>query len=176
MGSFLSLPLLALAAIVQSTVTPQVSILGGRPGLIFLLVLGWSVHASLEESVVWAFVGGILQDVYSATPTGASAITLILLVFTVNYIQARVYQVGVLGLLALTLVGTLVQQIVLMLILFTSGFGPAFTGRLGFGVILENISYVVLPTMLYNLLLVLPVYFIVRRIQRRVYRNRITPA
>jgi rod shape-determining protein MreD len=176
MGSFLSLPLLALAAVVQSTITPQVSILGGRPGLIFLLVLCWSVHASLEESVVWAFVGGILGDIYSATPTGASAITLILLVFTVNYIQGRVYQVGVLGLIGLTLVGTLLQQVVLMLILFASGFSPAFTGRLGFGVIAENISYVVLPTVLYNLLLVLPAYVFVRRIQRRVYRNRITSA
>jgi rod shape-determining protein MreD len=159
MGSSLSLPILALAAVLQSSIVPQFSILGGRPDLVFLLVISWALNAPLEQSIVWAFVGGVLQDLMSAAPTGTSVIGLVLIVFALDIFRQQVYQVGVVTILWVTLAGTFVQQIVMTMVLVLSGFNIP---------ILSNIGYVVLPTVLYNFILVFPVYFVTRRIQKRV--------
>jgi rod shape-determining protein MreD len=162
MSNWLSLPVLALAAILQSTFVPQIRILGGGPDLVFLFVLAWALNARIENGVTWAFVGGILQDVLSAAPTGASALGMIVTVFIINQINRQVYGVSLAVIAALVLVGTLIQQVLLMLVLRLTGFAinP-----------LDSFSYVVVPTMAYNFVLIWPIYWIVRRLQKRYTRD-----
>lgn len=162
MSNWLSLPVLALAAILQSTFVPQIRILGGGPDLVFLFVLAWAFNARIENGVTWAFVGGILQDLLSAAPTGASAIGMILIVFAINLINRQVYGVSAAVIAAMVLAGTLLQQIILMIILRLSGFviHP-----------IESFSFVVVPTMAYNFVLIWPIYLFVRRIQKRYTRD-----
>lgn len=159
MGSSLSLPILALAAVLQASIMPQLSILGGRPDLVFLLVVSWALNAPLEQGIIWAFVGGILQDLMSAAPTGTSAIGMVLIVFALDIFRQQLYRVGIVTIIWVTVVGTFVQQFLVMVVLTLSGFNIP---------ILNNLGYVVLPTVFYNFILVFPVYFITRRIQKRV--------
>jgi hypothetical protein len=61
-----------------------------------------------------------------------------------------------------------VEKLVYMIVLSFSGFTiyP-----------LENLTYVILPTIAYNLVFIGPVYWVVRRIQRRARREqRIIPS
>lgn len=162
MSNWLSLPILALAALLQSTFVPQIRILGGGPDLVFLFVLAWSLNARLEHGVTWAFVGGILQDLLSAAPTGASVVGMVIVVFIVNQINRQVYGISLVVLAALVLAGTLLQQILLMILLALSG----FTVNL-----IESFSYIVVPTMAYNFVLIWPVYWFVRRLQKRYTRD-----
>jgi rod shape-determining protein MreD len=157
-GNYLSIPILALAAAIQSTLVPQIRLLGGGPDLVFLIVLAWSVNANLESSVTWALVGGICQDLLSAAPIGTSSVGLILVAFGVSQLASQVQGIGLIFLSGLALAGTFVQQVVFMLLLGLFGFRMDFIG---------DLNYVVFPTMLYNLVLIWPVYWLVRRIQRR---------
>lgn len=159
MGSTLSLPILALAAVLQASIVPQFSILGGRPDLVFLLVVSWALNAPLAEGIVWAFVGGILQDLMSAAPTGTSVIGLVLIVFALDIFRQQVYRIGLVTLMWTALAGTLVHQVAVMVVLSLSGFEILFVSSFG---------YVVLPTMFYNFVVLFPVYFVTRRIQKRV--------
>ncbi len=158
MGTYWGLPLIALAVILQATVIPQIRILGGEPDLVFLLVLSWSVNGRLEQSVIWSFVGGITQDLLSAAPTGASAVGLILLVFAVDRLKQQVYHIGVVLIIGLVIAGTILQKTVYMIVL-------AFTGFTIYP--LDNLTYVILPTIAYNLVFMPPIYWLIRRIQRR---------
>ncbi len=162
MGSYWSLPLIALAVVLQSSVIPQIRIFGGEPDLVLLLVLSWSIHGRLEQDVTWAFVGGIAQDLMSATPLGASVVGLILLAFGIDQLKQQVYRIGFMLIIALVIAGTVLQKVVLMLIAGFSGFTVAP---------IQNLTYVILPTIAYNLLFVGPVYWIVRRVQRRSERR-----
>lgn len=162
MGNFLSLPILAVAAALQASLMPQIRLLGGAPDLVFLLVLAWAIHAGLEEGVVWAFAGGIMQDLLSAAPTGTSTLGLLLLVFAISGLGQQVYRIGFVLMTGVVLTGTLMQQIVLMLILSLSGFRIEW---------LTSITYVAAPTMFYNLVLIWPVYWLVRRVQKRLSRD-----
>jgi rod shape-determining protein MreD len=158
MGTYWSLPLVALAVILQATVIPQIRILGGQPDLIFLMTLSWSIHGRLEQSVTWAFVGGIVQDLMSAAPLGTSTLGLILLVFGVELIKQQVYSIGFLLLGALVVGGTILIKVSQILVLSMTG----FNAPLG-----ENFLYVIVPSIAYNLVFMAPVYWVMRRIQRR---------
>jgi rod shape-determining protein MreD len=158
MSNWLSLPILALAAVLQATFVPQIRLLGGAPDLVFLFVISWAIHSPLETGVTWAFVGGILQDLLSAAPTGASSLGMVIVVFGIHQINRQVYRVGFILLVSLVLVGTLVQQTTIMLILMMTGF------RIH---LIENFTYIILPTIAYNLVFIWPIYWLVRRLQRR---------
>lgn len=157
MGSFLSLPILALAAMLQASVMPQIRFWDGAPDLVFLCVLSWSVNAPLEESVTWAVVGGIMQDLLSVAPIGLSSIGLIFVVFGVYYLSRQVQRVGLLWLIALVLAGSLFQQMMVWLLFGLLGFTVSFA---------DDFNFVIIPTIIYNLGFVWPIYgvmWIVRR-------------
>lgn len=164
MGSYLSVPVLLIVAALQASVVPQIRVLGGGPDLVFLVVFVWAILAPLEEAVTWAIVGGVFQDLLSVSPTGLSAVGLVLMVFLVNIVARQVYQVGFVLTLGLLLLASLVQQVVTFLLLWMTGYPLDWV---------NDFIYVLLPTVLYNLLFIGPVYWIIRRIQRRTSGRRL---
>jgi rod shape-determining protein MreD len=163
MGNYLSILILGLAAAVQSTFVPQIRLLGGEPDLVFLIVVSWSVNASLEDSVLWAFVGGIMQNLLSAAPLGTASMGLVLVVFTLDTIRRQVYRVGLPLLILIVILGSFVYQLVVMFILSLTEFEIRF---------LDSLRYVVAPTIAYNLVFIWPIYWFIRRVQRRLARSR----
>lgn len=165
MAVFLSFPILALAAVMQGTFVPQIRLLGGGPDLVYLLVLSWAIHSDLDTSVIWAFVGGIMVDLISETPTGTSTAGMLLMVFLVSGLGTRVYRIGFFILTGLVIIGTLAQETVIMGILTLTGHPVDW---------IDSASYVLAPTLFYNLLFIWPIYWFVRRVQRRIDPQRTT--
>lgn len=160
MGAYLSLsiPILILAAAVQSSFAPQIRVLGGSPDLVFLVVLSWSVGSEFPESLTWAFVGGIIQDLLSAAPLGASALGLIVVVFAVHLLNRGMYRIGFLLLAMLVVAGSLFKETLFALVMAIIGFPNDYQALF---------SYVVIPTAIYNLAVFAPVYIVIRQIHRR---------
>ncbi|GAB4331418.1 MAG: hypothetical protein Kow00117_16510 [Phototrophicales bacterium] len=159
MGNFLSLPILTLAAILQATLVPQIRLLGGGPDLVYLLVLCWAINAELDSAVLWAFVGGISVDLLSSQPTGTSVLGMLITVFAISGIGQQVYRIGIILLISLVIIGTIVQQIVVLIIVLLTGHPVDLWLSLG---------YIIAPTILYNLVFILPVYWFIRMIQSRL--------
>jgi rod shape-determining protein MreD len=163
MGTYWSVPLIALAVILQATVIPQIRILGGEPDLVFLLTLSWSINGRLEQGVAWSFVGGIAQDLLSAAPIGSSVLGMIILVFGIEQLKQQVYRIGFMLIVGLVIAGTVLQKVMFMIV----------AGFAGFTIYpVENFTYVILPTVAYNLLFIWPIYVLIRRIQRRAPREQ----
>jgi rod shape-determining protein MreD len=171
MGSFLSLPITMLVAALQVTVMPQISFWGGRPDLVLLVVVSWALNSTLEQAVLWAFVGGICKDLLSAAPVGTSIIGLILIIFAIHTIREQLFSVGLFTLIWVSLIGTIVQEFTVLLVLMLSGFQPEFASQFGYGIIVDQFRLFIVPTIVYNLIGMLPVYIIVRLIQRAVGTN-----
>lgn len=163
MGSSLSLIVLVAAALIQSGLTPHIRILGAGPDLVLLCVLAWALDAPLEQGVVWAIVGGVIQDLLSVATTGISAVGLLLLVFATNAFTGQVFGLRVLLMLGLTAGGSVAYHLVQMILLALTGHQVN---------LIRDLGYVVLPGMLYNLALALPVYWFIRRLQRRFLPER----
>lgn len=155
MGTWTGLPLLALAAALQVTFMPQLRVFGGEANLVMLLVLAYARRATLEQGVTWAFIGGIAVDLLSSTPTGTHVLSLVLFVFVIDRLRGQVPNVGFISTAGLVIVGTLIEF----------GFSYLASALAGYGLPpLTVFSYNVLPSIAYNLVLIWPLAWFVRRL------------
>jgi len=80
----MSLPVAAvgalLAALLETSVLPELTLFGIKPDLVFALTVVVAMVIAFEDALAWAVVGGVLLDAMSALPIGAT--TLALLVVT----------------------------------------------------------------------------------------------
>jgi rod shape-determining protein MreD len=70
MSLYIGIPILMIAAVVQSAWLESVRILGGRPDLVLLLTVTWAVIRGGNDGAVWGFVGGICCDLLSGGAFG----------------------------------------------------------------------------------------------------------
>ena len=177
MGRYLSLPILVIATALSASILPQllsfgVGLLGnfspilnntrGQLNLVMLLVLAWSIRSDLTSGFIWALVGGILLDLYSAIPIGASSAALMIIVYAANGAARQLYRMRIVTLLAMTLLATLFLQVYTYCALLLLGLSYDIP---------MMIRLVFMPTLLYNLAGALPIYAIVRLMQRRIRAN-----
>jgi rod shape-determining protein MreD len=70
----------AVAALIQSTIIPFVAGGGAELDLVLVLAVIWTMVASLEGGLVWAFLGGLVIDVLLMRPLGLTPLILTLAV------------------------------------------------------------------------------------------------
>lgn len=159
MGNFLGIPILTIAAILQATFFSQFRVLGGQPNLVLLFVISWAINSGLRDGIIWAFIGGIVLDLFSMTPTGTSVMGMLIMVFGISSISHQIYNIGFAVLAGLILFGTLLQESIGMIILAIIGHPVNWV--IGF-------TYIIPPTIFLNLMLIWPIYWFVRRLQKRL--------
>lgn len=155
------LPILAVAAALQSTVLPAFRVLaGGGLDLVLVLALSWTLAGDWQTGVLWGFVGGLCLDLLSGGPLGASALAGVLMTYLVSLTEGRFWRSHVLLPLAAGALGTAGFHLVTLLILAAAGrpfnWGAALGGML-------------LPAVLINTLAILPVYQLMRRLHGAVF-------
>ena len=67
-----------VAALLQGSVVPFITVAGARPNLVVLAAASWAVAAGPREAVWWAFLGGLAADLLSGGPVGALALAALL--------------------------------------------------------------------------------------------------
>ena len=70
------LPILLIAVVLQSIILPGTMLLGIRPDLVLVIVVGWSMLRGWEDGLVVGLLGGFLTDLTSATPFGINLVRL----------------------------------------------------------------------------------------------------
>lgn len=149
MGGYLSIPVLVVAVLIQATVMPELRIGGGAPDLVLTLVLAYSLLTGFERGVVWAVVGGVLQDLLSAVPLGTTALAFVIMVAGAGYVLGRTAPRSFFIPPLTAAIGTVVVHGVTLAIL-------ALIGRPL--PILTTLFSTTLPAMAYNVALMLVVY------------------
>jgi rod shape-determining protein MreD len=146
-------PLLALAAVVQATVLARFHLFGGTVDLVLLLALSWTLVGEWQGGVVWGLIGGLFLDALSGGPFGASAFALVLVGGFASFTEGRFWRSHVLLPLATILAGTVIYHTTQIATLLLVGYpvNPA-----------QSALTVTLPAVLFNTLLMLPVYHGVR--------------
>jgi rod shape-determining protein MreD len=152
------------ALLLQTTVFPELTLLGVKPELLYLVTVIFAVLQGPAEGAVVGFVGGLAQDFMLNMPKGITALTLTMLGYTVGL--ARQFITSPSPLLPAILVG-----------LGTAGgvaFHPAVAFLLGeeegpFG----YVAKVVLLTAVYGAVLT-PIFFpVLRRASAATHAGRV---
>lgn len=157
MSPYLAVFLLAGIALLQTTLAPQLSFLGGTPQFMLLTVVSWSLLRGGREGVVWGFIGGVMLDLLSGAPFGVMTLPLLLMGFLSGLGEFNVFRANFL-LPGLVIVVTTLAYHALVLVLFQV---------LGQPVAWESaVRHVMLPAVLLNVLVLPLIYLPLRGLHR----------
>jgi rod shape-determining protein MreD len=117
LGLYLAIPLMAVLAVLQSTVLPRIPVFGIVPQLWLVATIAWAVLHGIREGIIWALVGGFFIDLLSASPLGTTALALIAAVTVVTLVQRSLPKNRTFIPALLTILGTFVYWFVYLLLL-----------------------------------------------------------
>lgn len=163
MIGYLGIPLLLIAAVLNATVMPEFRIGGGAPDLVLIIVVSWALLSDVREAMVWSVVGGVLQDWLSVAPLGTSALGLVIVVFAADAIFGTVSRRNFVVPPLVAAGGTLVYHLIILSVLWLVGINVPVD---------RGIGYVTLPTMLYNAVLIYPIFRLLGRLHLRINPRR----
>jgi len=86
-----------------------------------LVVLAWAVVRGVDEGLMWGFVGGLIIDLLSGGPLGATPLALLAVAFLAGQPWGRSLGPPVARLLLLVPLGVLVHHLVLLFVLAWTG-------------------------------------------------------
>lgn len=158
-GLLVGIPILVVAVILQTTLANHFRLLGGGFDLTLTIVLAWNLVQRESSGPLWAFIGGILADVFSGGPFGVTTLALVACSLIIALTEGRFYQTNWVVAVAASIVGTIFYHL-LYLILLAAGDHPVPWA--------DALTLITLPSTLLNLLLMLPVYQSAKWLARQV--------
>ena len=149
MTVLISVPVLGLLAILQSSLISRLPLLQGTPDLIMLTLIAWSLQKRVQTAWQWSIIGGLVVSLFSAVPFGVYLINYGLTTGLTLMLRRRVWQVPVLAMFLVSFLGTLITQGITLLVLRLTGSSIQ---------LLDALNLITLPSILMNLLFAVPIY------------------
>jgi rod shape-determining protein MreD len=159
---YLAVPVLLLLTVVQSAILPHFPILGYVPQLLFLVALAWGALRGVNEGLVWGFVAGFCQDLFSTMPMGVTSLAFMLAI-SVAVMAAQVFPsnrffLPIMQAAVATFIFLLLHLFLLRLMGYALGLGTAVA---------------LLPLVLLHSVLILPIYWLLHGLIRTVQPRRV---
>jgi rod shape-determining protein MreD len=160
MINLVGLVLFGILAIIQSTIISSMPLLNGTADLILLFIVAWALQDRVNSAWQWCLIGGIFASLYSALPFGSFIVAYILCVGIARLLKRRIWKAPFLAMLAAIFISTFVVHLI------------SLVGRLFMGVnipLIYVLNSVLLPSLLLNLILAIPVFSIIRDMASWLY-------
>ena len=151
---------LVVAYVLQTTIVSQTPLVNGTADLILLFFAAWTLNERVDNSWLWALIGGLLISILSAMPFYVPLIGYLGVVGIAKLLQRRVWQAPILAMFIVTLLSTLFQQFLYVVALQVSG-APIAWG--------QALDAVIFPSVLLNLIFALPMFAVVNDLVGRIY-------
>jgi rod shape-determining protein MreD len=160
--NLLAFPILAMVVILQTAVVARMQLLSGTADLMLVVLAAWALQEQVETSWHWAVLGGVMVALISGAPIAATILGYLAVVGLARLVLKRVWELPILAMFFVTFIGTLLFQIIIFSALLVSGGSIPYE---------EAFSLVVLPSVLLNLLIALPVSVVMRDLALWMYPN-----
>jgi rod shape-determining protein MreD len=165
MAYLLGTLLMALLAVVQSTLLNRFPFLEGTANLILLATVSWALTGRVTEAMLWAFFGGLFLDLLSGAPFAVSSMALVAAVYLASLTEGRFWEAHPMAPLGVMAVASLIYFAVTMAAVWISGhpIDPALA-----------LTQVVLPSTFLNVLLALPASQLASRVRESAFPPPVT--
>ena len=147
MTIYLVVPLLAIVAILQTTIVPHLTVWGVFADLPLLVVVSWSLLQGPREGALWGFVAGLATDLFSGAPFGAATLAMIAVGFLAGLVQATTHHAHLALYVAVMFLATIVYDLLFLLVVKVAG------DPVGWRVVVDSFVRLILPSALLNALL-----------------------
>ena len=155
-----AIPILGLTLMLQTSIVSRITLLSGNADLILLVLAAWALQERVRAAWVWGIVASLLVGMVSGVPWYIYLVGYLIVVGMARLLIHRIWQAPLLAMFAVTLIGTL------ELLMLTYVQRTFFIIPLAFG---DIFSQIVLPSVLLNLLLSIPVHALIRDLANRLY-------
>jgi hypothetical protein len=164
MPILLSIPVLGIALMLQTGIVSQINLLSGNADLLMVILVAWSLQEKVDSSWYWAVMAGFLVGFISGLPWFIPMAGYLFVVGAGRLLQRRVWQAPLLASFMIVFIGTF--GIGFLSIAYLVLMGGSFS-------VVDAISVIILPSTLLNLLLVIPVYYLVKDLAKWVYPSKV---
>jgi hypothetical protein len=164
MSVILALPLLSFLVILQTAVISRMPLLHGTADIVMVVITAWALQERVRTAWLWSAFGGLLVGFVSALHFSIPLSVYLLVTGLALALRQRVWQIPILAMLAVTLIGTLAQHILTYGFLVISGTSLPLE---------ETFNQILLPSLMLNLILAVPVFALVRDLADWVYPEEI---
>jgi len=164
MATFIAIPVIGALAILQAGLISRLPLLHGTADLVLLMVVAWALQKRVETAWQWCIIGGLVVNIISAVPFGMPLLGYSLTTALALALHRRIWQVPILAMFLVTFVGTLITQGITILALRITGVPIPVPAAL---------NLVILPSVLLNLLLSVPIYFLAGELAGWLYPEEI---
>ncbi len=162
MRNLVAIPVLGLAAILQSAIVSQFPLLGGTADLVLVLVAAWALQEAVNTGFQWAFLASVMISLVSGLPWVITFACYAGIVALALALQQRVWQVPLLAMFSITFIGTI------MLHVLTLGYMNLSGVALPLG---DSLGLITLPSVLLNMLIAIPVFALARDLAGWVFQT-----
>lgn len=159
-GLFTALWLLPVLALLQASFVSHIAVRGILPSIVLIAVVNWGILRGADQGMLWAFIGGVMLDFYSGYPFGTSTVALVVVASLVSLGEGTFIRTHAL-LPLLTVLGATLLYYLIVLFVLQSAQQPVDWVRI--------MRYIALPAGVYNAVLNIVGYPLMRRLDARVY-------
>lgn len=159
---YVGIPLIFVLAILQATLLARFPLLGIPLQPALLVAITWALLRGPFEALLWAFIAGMLLDLFSVGPTGATALALMVTVLLVARLRLLLPENPLLLPIVLSGIGISFHLLLYGVIIWLAGRGQG-----------QQILAMLPGSALLNMLLSVPVYWLLFYVERFLYPRRI---
>jgi rod shape-determining protein MreD len=155
---WVAFPVVALLAILQTSLVPRLTLSAARPQLVMTWIVCWAVVRGRGEAMPWAIFGGLLLDLLSQMPPGAHLLAMTAVTFLADLGHKVMQGSTILFALAAVFAASLAYGIVLVGVLAVGGHSVQ---------VADTVILNVLPGAVFNLAVLIPIFLVQRALDRR---------
>jgi hypothetical protein len=160
MRNLIAVPVILLTVILQSAVFSRVYLLSGIADLPLVMLAAWSLQEGVDSTWHWAIATGLLVGFISGISWIVPVAGYLMIVALAYLFQQRVWQAPLLAMFSITFLGTIIVSFMSIAVIRFSGVELPLSDALGL---------VMLPGVLLNMLIAIPVYTVMRDLARWMY-------
>jgi hypothetical protein len=164
MPVLIGIPILLFTVVIQTTAFSRLPMMYGTADVVLLVLLAWMLNDRVRHGWEWVLMGGLIVSFVSALPFFTPLWGYFLAAGLSYWLKKRIWQTPVLAMLVSTFFGTLVMLFISIIVLQISGSDISLT---------ESFSLVILPSVLWNLILAIPVYTLVAELADWLYPEEV---
>jgi dolichyl-phosphate-mannose--protein O-mannosyl transferase len=160
MRNLIAAPVIVLVVILQSAVISRITLLSGYADLALVMLAAWALQEDVKSAWHWAVATGLLVGFVSGILWIVPVISYLVVVALANILQGRMWQAPLLAMFSITFLGTIISNLLSLIVLRFLGV-PLVIG--------DTLGLLVLPSVLLNMLIAIPVYAVMRDLARWTY-------
>lgn len=151
---------MVLLAVLQTAIFSRLPLLNGTADLFLLVITAYALQERVTDPWLWAVIGGLVVSFITALPFPTTLVAYLFVTALALLLRRRVWQTPALAMFAIVFIGTLVVQ----------GFSVAVLKIFGTPIDLgDAMNLVILPSLMLNMLLALPVHAMIADLVPWVY-------